>query len=297
MLFCKKQVCWQGSQDLKLNLTLTAQNTYLLPNSLLMNSKPSCQLQGVLTWKWIVQACYGHTEGTAGITGALLALTTLQQQTCTPVLNLRSINPYVQAALADWTANGKLSPMAPRQLMPGSNLSCHDSSLPGMRQGQPAAGTSSFGMSGVNAHLIMTPPPTPLEPMHEPPEGSEIRPAGIKSHGSSFRRVRFWGAPRTYAIMARFGKLPIGTNGTAEVVIIGRLDTPRLAFLWDHEVMGRPLLAGAAMLEAALATAGAIMAADGNMDQKVAINGASIMAPYIRSRNSAADFCCQLNLR
>ncbi|KAK9866518.1 hypothetical protein WJX84_000275 [Apatococcus fuscideae] len=50
------------------------------------------------------KACYGHTEGTAGITGALLALTSLQQHTCTPILNLRILNPYVEAAFSDWAS-------------------------------------------------------------------------------------------------------------------------------------------------------------------------------------------------
>jgi acyl transferase domain-containing protein len=39
------------------------------------------------------KACYGHTEGTAGITGALLAVCALGQAAAAPVVNLRNMNP------------------------------------------------------------------------------------------------------------------------------------------------------------------------------------------------------------
>ncbi len=68
------------------------------------------------------QACYGHTEGTAGITGALLAITALQQVAAAPIVNLRSVNPYVTAALSDWRSLRKIAAHTPRQLAPGSLL-------------------------------------------------------------------------------------------------------------------------------------------------------------------------------
>jgi hypothetical protein len=68
------------------------------------------------------QACYGHTEGTAGITGALLAITALRQSAAAPIVNLRSVNPYVTAALSDWGSLKGLDAHAPRQLAPGPLL-------------------------------------------------------------------------------------------------------------------------------------------------------------------------------
>ena len=97
--------------------------------------------------------------------------------------------------------------------------------------------------------------------------------------------------------MARFGNVPFGTNGTSDAGFHGRLNTPRLAFLWDHEVMGRALLAGAAMLEAALAAAAAITAMDEGMSSKPAVTSASIMAPYVLPESGAADISCHLHLR
>ncbi len=68
------------------------------------------------------QACYGHTEGTAGITGALLAITALRRSAAAPIVNLRSVNPYVTAALSDWRSLKSLHAHAPRQLAPASSL-------------------------------------------------------------------------------------------------------------------------------------------------------------------------------
>ena len=63
-----------------------------------------------------MQACYGHTEGTAGITGLLLAASALQEGASVPIVNLRDINPYVGAAIGDMK---HMSAHGPRQLAPG----------------------------------------------------------------------------------------------------------------------------------------------------------------------------------
>ena len=64
----------------------------------------------------IMQACYGHTEGTAGITGLLLAASALQEAASVPIVNLRDINPYVAAAIGDMK---HMSAHGPRELAPG----------------------------------------------------------------------------------------------------------------------------------------------------------------------------------
>lgn len=63
-----------------------------------------------------IQACFGHTEGTAGITGLLLAASGVLQAALVPVVHLRDINPYVAAAIGDMTG---MSAHATRQLAPG----------------------------------------------------------------------------------------------------------------------------------------------------------------------------------
>ena len=70
-----------------------------------------------------LQACYGHTEGAAGITGLLLAASAMHNAASVPVVNLRDINPYVAAAIGDMK---HMSAYAPRQLAPGVLLTVCD---------------------------------------------------------------------------------------------------------------------------------------------------------------------------
>lgn len=71
-----------------------------------------------------------------------LTLSVFTLQSCTPIMNLRNINPYVESAFQDWQ-NMQLCPNASRQAAP-LVVAFHD-----------VAGTSSFGMSGVNAHALL----------------------------------------------------------------------------------------------------------------------------------------------
>ena len=48
----------------------------------------------------------------------LLALKALEQAASAPVANLRTVNPYVTAALADWRAHSGMSAVIPRLLAP-----------------------------------------------------------------------------------------------------------------------------------------------------------------------------------
>jgi acyl transferase domain-containing protein len=81
------------------------------------------------------KATIGHTESTAGLAGLLLACITLKSSLCSP-FRFRNMNPYVSSALESWTSIAK----APIQQ---ASLSCD------------VAGTSSFGMSGVNSHCLV----------------------------------------------------------------------------------------------------------------------------------------------
>lgn len=80
--------------------------------------------------------------------GLLLAVSALQQQAAPGILNLRGVNPYVSAAISDWRKASAKAAALPRQLAP------HTERQQGMGR---SAGASSFGMSGVNAHVILGP--------------------------------------------------------------------------------------------------------------------------------------------
>lgn len=93
------------------------------------------------------KATHAHTEGAAGLTATLCALCTLQDRSLAPVLHLRTLNPHVAGALGDWGRGpgGKAAAALPRQY----------AGLPG--NGRGLAGASSFGMSGVNTHVVLAP--------------------------------------------------------------------------------------------------------------------------------------------
>ena len=153
-----------------------------------------------LTVACAVKACYSHTEGAAGITGMLLAAESLSRAAAPPIVNLRIVNPYVAAALSDWQSQKCLTPQAPRQLSPAPLIQVCAQTMPGACNGPPpqrfhpqalvmlpimpltrylpvavqgtvdkpgAAGSSSFGMSGINAHVIVA-----ASPVRDAPSGA-----------------------------------------------------------------------------------------------------------------------------
>ncbi len=61
-----------------------------------------------------VKACYGHTEGAAGIHGAMLAVLAVQARGVPSVMHSRQLNPYVDAALGDWQAASNVTGVIPR---------------------------------------------------------------------------------------------------------------------------------------------------------------------------------------
>jgi hypothetical protein len=168
------------------------------------------------------KTCFGHTEGTAGMTGSLLALNYLQQHISAPILNLRVLNPYVQPSLVNNAAH------VPRQAAPTMQHS-FDS----------YAGTSSFGMSGVNAHAIFS-----------LTNSDSIDSSTIKKVEKPLimGRSRCWPLP----ILHPF----IGGAAIAGKIIEFSVQT--IPLLHDHQVFGRRIMPASSMFEImnAVATAG-----------------------------------------
>ena len=82
-----------------------------------------------------------------------MAVQSLQQRCNAAILNLRSLNPYVANALADWSKGSDLKATVPRMATASSAW-----------RPDALAGASSFGMGGTNAHLL-TSVPTPRQPV------------------------------------------------------------------------------------------------------------------------------------
>lgn len=82
----------------------------------------------------------------AGLTGLLLAASCLREHQHPPIKHLQNVNLYVEAALTDWQRSSSMTASLPRQAAASSSS----------QQNMHHAGTSSFGMSGVNAHALVS---------------------------------------------------------------------------------------------------------------------------------------------
>ena len=84
-----------------------------------------------------------------GLVGLFLAAMVAQDVASVSIKHLRNMNSYVRAAFEDWHSRCNLQAFTPLQLAPGIffGSSEHNNGL--------VAGTSSFGMSGVNAHALV----------------------------------------------------------------------------------------------------------------------------------------------
>ena len=231
------------------------------------------------------QSCYGHTEGTAGLTGALLAAGALQLRLLPPVVNLREVNPYVSAALGDWRSRQGVAGAAPRQLAAAALLT----------QEPLLAGTSSFGMSGVNAHALLA-----AAGAAEPAVS-----AAAPQSSLAWERSTHWPHPLPHPLLLLVTVQPSsGGSGNAECAC--DLGAANLAWLRDHQVQGRALLPGAAMFEVAAAAAAACLGGNatagsngsGSRGRAAALSALSILAPCLlpgaASARSSALLCCSV---
>lgn len=99
------------------------------------------------------KACLGHMEGNAGNAGLLASACFVSSATVAPIMSLRNLNHYLESPLNSWKEK---CPGIPR------NTSC----LPRVLE-EAFAGTSSFGMSGTNAHALV------LAPKHHSKDSSD----------------------------------------------------------------------------------------------------------------------------
>jgi acyl transferase domain-containing protein len=90
-----------------------------------------------------IKANFGHLEAAAGIAGLMKLVLAMEHGKIPPLLHLKTPNPHL-----DWSA-------LPLALPTGT------SPWPGERTAR-AGGVSSFGVSGTNAHLLLTGSPEPI---------------------------------------------------------------------------------------------------------------------------------------
>lgn len=158
----------------------------------------------------------------------------------------RNMNPYVATSFSNWAVPHRL----PIQCAPcATDLS----------------GTSSFGMSGVNAHAVVRAAPSPDGPLS--PWSTPVAPP--------WRRGMRCFVEVLVPLHPLLGAAARATQQLAFSVPLGR---PPLAFLWDHRVNGAAIMPGAGYLELAAAAASTLTRLDG---AAVAVVGAAITAPLV----------------
>ena len=221
------------------------------------------------------KSCYGHTEGTAGLSGALLAATGLQAQLLLPIVNLREVNPYVAAALGEWRSRHSMAAAPSRQ--PGAAASLLEAGA------QPLAGTSSFGMSGVNAHALLS--------MPEGGSGAaDSLAATAAGGGSAWQRGDFWPRPIPHPLLLA-ATVRASSSGGRLSECAAELSAASLAWLHDHAVHGRALLPAAAMFELAAAAAAACAASDSGSGAAVpALASLAVLAPCMLAGAQGGSF-------
>ena len=127
-------------------------------------------------------------------------------------MHLRNINAHVATALQAWPNTSRITARLPLQPCGGIlSSSCQHTCI------NRIAGTSSFGMSGVNAHALFT-KPEPNLPFSRPLPGA-------------YSRQRFWSIPPTRLLLCstRFG-------GRSMLSFSCNLGFGALGYLWDHQV-------------------------------------------------------------
>lgn len=205
-----------------------------------------------------VKSCFGHTEGAAGLTGVILAAHAMRLMESPGIMHLRTVNPYVASAISEWQRR-QVAVSAPRQRS-AQAIVAHN---------VPTAGTSSFGMGGTNAHLLLT-----------APSSNEARSAGGLSR--AFQKSVLWPAPPT----SRFLSAALIPSRNKHLVMMADLLRPSLGYLYDHCVGGHPLLPGAALVEMALAAAATLGGRTTN--ESFTALGCTIPAPVVLSGHAGA---------
>ena len=137
-----------------------------------------------------------------------MAAASLTAKAAAPIMHLRNTNAYVVAALEDWRKSAHLAAAVPLQPSAATSARGDEAAL---------AGTSSFGMSGVNAHVLVS------------PLGDGQNPSG-PGPALKLARARYW------CLVAPHPLLQFAAVAAGELLMQSALGAAGLAFLLDHQV-------------------------------------------------------------
>lgn len=218
----------------------------------------SLSASAVAPFVWAsIKGCTGHQEAAAGVVEMMETIGMLSHMYLPPAVNLRNLNPLLEAALG-----GGGSSMVARGGPMGLPLAGAEGSRSGSTGGvdcRTAFGVSSFGAQGTNAHALLSSPLTSGAAALAVAAGAP----SLKSNGHSgdipWVTRRLWVAPAPSPLLTSIGRVMVSRKRGAVAILVGRLDTPTLSYLWDHchlqTNLTQPILPNSIIVAAAAAAA------------------------------------------
>ena len=169
----------------------------------------------------------GHTEPAAGVVSLIMAANSLAHTAQFPVMHLRTLNSHVDAILG--ASPGVVAlPRASGGLPHGATHQASDAHM--------CTGISSFAFQGTNAHAILQ-----AAPRTNTQTDSQVR--------MQWQQQRRWVLPQAHCLIRQC--LSAGKHG--DITFAVNMQQPNLAFLWEHQVLGRSIFPAAGYAEVALA--------------------------------------------
>ena len=205
---------------------------------LLASSSPAPQRQQPLTLT-AAKAMMGHSEPAAGLVGLLTLAAELRHSNSPGLLHLTLLNPYLGSVLNTVRSSASSSDMSHGLV----SMSRHTQGGPVGSRGRVHGGVSSFAFQGTNAHAVLSAVPTV----------TSCCTSTASCVAALMHRQRHWVLPKPHSL------LTAAYTHQTTVTMQCQLADPRLAFLLDHQVLGRALFPAAGMLEAAAAAAKTVL--------------------------------------
>ncbi|GAX83383.1 hypothetical protein CEUSTIGMA_g10808.t1, partial [Chlamydomonas eustigma] len=263
------------------------------------------------------KSIFGHAEPASGVLGMLMGVQSLSNLTQIPINHLHALNPYVLTASQRETRNGSSSGICmPRQHMGrplsnterGSSHSQHTyptawrKAIKENGQVHDLCGVSAFAFQGTNAHVLLGRASshlslhTHLNPEHGASPRSQDGGGAQEWLLLPWHQQYLWLVPPNKQLaqtayilqLGKASRLKAGNNDHERVCMFETplQASPRLAYIWDHVVNGRPLMPAVAMVEAALAAVTTLLPPDVAVSLQDVKISSPLLLPAIKKSTS-----------
>ena len=155
----------------------------------------------------------GHAEPGAGLAGLLFAQHSAAHMLSLPLLHLREVNPYACTTFEEHARMGAAA-MLPKQFSPH----------PSGGSAASVVGVSAFAFQGTNAHSVLQ--------------------ASSSTTGTGSPTTLCWKHKRHYVLLEPHLLQQVAVPAAGRLVLQADLAAPQLAYLWDHQVMGKSIFPG-----------------------------------------------------